>query len=147
MPPGTDWRLLKAQCYQESRLDPFARSPAGAVGLCQFMPNTWSEVARELELTGPLEPASSIRAAGFYMGKMAAIWTAERPSIDRWMLSAASYNAGAGNVIKAQTLCNGAPLYAQIAPCLHLVTGSHSEETLDYVEKILTQWYIRLIFK
>lgn len=44
LPPGWDWRLLKAMAYQESRLDPAARSASGAVGLCQVMPATASEL-------------------------------------------------------------------------------------------------------
>ena len=35
-----DWRLLAAQCYQESTFDPKARSWAGACGLMQIMPGT-----------------------------------------------------------------------------------------------------------
>ena len=35
-----DWRLLAAQCYQESTFDPNARSWAGASGLMQIMPKT-----------------------------------------------------------------------------------------------------------
>src|SRR3954463_9325121 len=32
--------LLAAQLYQESHFNPFARSPAGAAGIAQFMPST-----------------------------------------------------------------------------------------------------------
>ena len=35
-----DWRLLAAQCYQESCFDPQAKSWAGACGLMQIMPST-----------------------------------------------------------------------------------------------------------
>jgi len=37
------WTLLKAMAKVESALDPDARSHAGAVGLLQFMENTWRE--------------------------------------------------------------------------------------------------------
>ena len=37
---GWDWRLLAAQCYQESTFDPQAHSWAGACGLMQIMPGT-----------------------------------------------------------------------------------------------------------
>ena len=37
---GWDWRLMAAQCYQESAFDPNAVSWAGAQGLMQIMPST-----------------------------------------------------------------------------------------------------------
>lgn len=57
------------------------------------------------------------------------------------MISAASYNAGAGHLIKAQRLCGGGNLYRQIIPCLPQVTGKHSAETIDYVDKIIGRWW------
>ena len=38
-----DWRWLHAQAMAESGLDPRAHSPAGAMGLMQLMPATFSE--------------------------------------------------------------------------------------------------------
>ena len=142
LPLGTDWRLLKAQCYQESRLNRFARSPVGAMGLCQFMPGTWAEAKKNIpDLNSPWLPEASILAAGWYMGKLHRTWSAERPMMDRYMLAAASYNAGAGHLIKAQRLCGGDNLYIDIAPCLIQVTGHHSKETLGYVKNIIGRWW------
>lgn len=149
LPIGTDWRLLKAQCYQESKLDPFAVSPAGAVGLCQFMPGTWKDAQKAL---GPLhnvaaiDPEASILAAGWYMGKLHVSWRAERPAMDRYMLAAASYNAGIGHLVKAQTRCGGASLYRDIIPCLPAITGKHAAETKTYVERIIGTWYPRMLY-
>ena len=93
--PGIDWRLLKAQCYQESRLDPYAVSPVGAQGLCQFMPGTAEEVSKQLGVTvSPFVPEWSIQAAAFYMQRLRRGWSSPRPEIDRHSLALASYNAG-----------------------------------------------------
>lgn len=148
LPVGIDWRLLKALCIQESQLNPLAVSPAGASGLCQFMPGTWSEVSRALDLRpGDIWiPEASIRAAGFYLGRLHRTWHAERPLMDRHMLAMASYNAGAGHLIQAQRICGGGNLYAQIIPCLPQVTGRHSAETIGYVRIIMTRWWPALLF-
>lgn len=66
--------------------------------------------------------------------------------MDRMMISMASYNAGAGHLIKAQRICGGGNLYKQIIPCLPQVTGRHSKETIDYVEQIIGKWYPRMLF-
>ena len=136
-----DWRLLKAQCYQESRLNPLAVSPVGAMGLCQFMPGTARDLQKKhIDLNNFWLPDVSIRAAGIYMLQMNKYWSSPRPFMDRMKLAQASYNAGAGNIAKAQKLQDGALLYDDIIIALPQVTGRHSKETSDYVKKI-TYWY------
>lgn len=147
LPVGTDWRLLKAQCYQESRLNPLAVSPVGAMGLCQFMPLTAKEMQkRHHGLTDFWLPEVSIRAAGLYMARMNRFWSSPRPPMDRYMLALASYNAGAGNIHKAQKTCKMEVLYTPIIRCLPMVTGHHSKETIDYVERIIKEWYVVILF-
>lgn len=142
LPPGTDWRLLKAQCYQESRLIPTARSPVGAMGLCQFMPATWDDMQRaHPHLNNPWVPEMSIIAAARYMRQLNDYWHSPRPQMDRYMLALASYNAGAGNITRAQRKCDMKVLYKEIMPCLPDVTGRHSEETKGYVRNIVSRWW------
>lgn len=137
LPLGTDWRLLKAQCYQESRLNPFAVSPVGAQGICQFMPNTWRDMAKKhQELNNPWLPALSIRAAALYMQRLNNGWSSPRPQNERYKLALASYNAGFGNILNAQKECNNARLYQPIIQCLPDITGRHSKETINYVQHI-----------
>lgn len=135
---GPEWQWWKAQLYQESLLDPEAVSPAGAQGLAQFMPGTWAEVTRQLGLHGvpPSHARHAIDAGAYYMAKLQRTWKAPRPHMDRHRLAQASYNAGAGHIIKAQAVCGGPALYAEIIECLPLVTGRHSWETITYVDKI-----------
>lgn len=142
--PGYDWRWLRAQCYQESRFDPVAVSPAGARGLCQFMPGTWADARRAIGVGSVWSPAQNTWAAGWYMRRMLAIWTAERTDYQRLQLAQASYNAGAGHIIEAQRLCSDAPTWAGIAPCLPDVTGRHARETIGYVRSI-RGWFCQTV--
>lgn len=139
--PGVDYRLLKAQCYQESLLNPKAVSPVGAKGLCQFMDFTWGEVSDALKFppeATAFAPKLSITAAGYYMARMRGVWTSPRPETDRHSLALASYNAGAGNLIKAQKACGGPSLFSEIIVCLPDITGHYAKETQTYVRRIWT---------
>lgn len=128
----------KAQLYQESLLNPDAVSPVGARGLAQFMPGTWAEVQRDLGWVSvsPHSAKHSIIAGAYYMRKLRRLWSSPRPIIDRHWLAQASYNAGGGNILKAQKRCGGALRYHAIIACLPLVTGRHSAETITYTKRI-----------
>lgn len=139
LPPGMTWQQLKAQCYQESRLNPRARSPVGAQGLCQFMPATWKEMMKH-GLNNPWNAQQSIRAAAIYMNYQFRFWSSKRPWLDRSKLATANYNAGAGNMLKAQRKCLDKTLYDEIVACLPDITGHHSKETIDYVYLIHHKW-------
>lgn len=138
--PTRDWRMYKAQIIAESALNPLAVSPVGAKGLAQFMPGTWAEVSQELALPPTAEatdPFFAIPAGAYYMGSLVSKWTSPRPDIDRYCLALASYNAGFGNLLKAQLVAGGANDYAAIIAGLSQVTGDHAAETTDYVPRIL----------
>lgn len=138
--PGHDWRWLRAQCYQESRLQPRAVSPAGARGLCQFMPGTWSDAQRAIGVRDIHSATENAWAAGWYMRRQLNIWISERTDHQRLELAQASYNAGAGNILAAQRLCGGSLVWQQIRGCLPDVTGHHAIETIGYVRSI-SRWY------
>lgn len=113
------------------------------------MPGTAREVGAALNESPDAFwlPDVSIRAAGYYMGRLHRTWKAPRPQIDRHMIAMASYNAGAGHLIKAQTLCGNGALYREIIPCLPQVTGHHSRETIQYVDLIMGQWWPRMLLQ
>lgn len=145
--PGGDWRLLKAQLMQESSLKPDAVSPVGAQGIAQFMPDTWEEMkkflAYELGIiyADPFNVHHAIPACAIYMRQCYEKWTAPRPELDRYCLALASYNAGTGNILKAQGLSGGANDYVSIIAYLHRVTGiKNATETRTYVENIFGYW-------
>lgn len=141
--PGWRWEWWKAQLYQESRLDPSAVSPVGARGLAQFMPGTWRDEAGRLGFAhlSPHAAEPSILAGAAYMARLRTQWRSERPESDRRELAQASYNAGLGNILRAQQRCNGARHWPDIQRCLPLVTGeANAHETRTYVERI-ARWY------
>ena len=129
----------KAQLFQESRFKSDAVSPVGAMGLAQFMPNTWRQISKELNYpiyANPFIPKYAIFAGAYYMRKLRNSWNWKRPTMDKHKLALASYNGGIGNMIKAQRLCGNKILFKDIIPCLPQVTGHHSKETIDYVKKV-----------
>jgi Transglycosylase SLT domain/D-alanyl-D-alanine carboxypeptidase len=79
--------LLAAQLLAESGFNPRAVSPAGALGIAQFMPST----ARSYGLQDPFDPAASIDAQARLMSDL----------LRRFLsvpVALAAYNAGAGAV-------------------------------------------------
>jgi len=131
------WTNYKAQLYQESRLDTNATSPVSAMGLAQFMPYTWKDMSKRLGFkASAYDPKYAIEAGAYYMFTLRRSWKSKRPQSERQKLAQASYNAGLGNIIKAQKKCNMARMYEPIIKCLPYVTGHHSKETITYVKRI-----------
>jgi hypothetical protein len=105
--------LLAAQLYAESNFNPFARSPAGAQGIAQFMPGT----AAAMGLADPFDPGPAIDAQAHLM----------RDLLGRFgsvPLALAAYNAGSGAVAG----CGCIPPYpetrAYVARILGLLGGA-----------------------
>jgi len=135
--------LWKAQLYQESQLNPNAKSGVGAAGLAQFMPGTWRQITKAMNLgdVSRYEAVPSIEAGAYYMGKLRLQWSAPRPMMDRHDLAAASYNAGLGSLLKAQRRCGGPSAYKDIVSCLPCITGKqNAAQTTTYVDRIHRWW-------
>lgn len=80
-------RLLWQECrYREEIITGRVRSPAGALGIAQFMPAT----ARDLGID-PLDPAQAIDAAARYLAGL-------YRQFGNWTEALAAYNWGQGNV-------------------------------------------------
>jgi membrane-bound lytic murein transglycosylase MltF len=90
--------MLMAQGYQESRLDQAARSPVGAVGVMQIMPETGKDLnVGDIHLIEP-----NIHAGAKYMNQLMTRYfpDANFSEQDRTLFAFASYNAGPGNIAK-----------------------------------------------
>lgn len=136
--PEYPWCWNKAQIRAESAFRVDAVSPVGAKGLGQFMPATWKQMVRELGMesgSDAFNPALNIQATTYYMAKLRANFKAPRPEWDKHSLAMASYNAGLGNILKAQAY-TGSLMYTPMVDNLHRVTGHHHIETKNYVTRI-----------
>ena len=105
--------LLAAQLYAESGFNPFARSPAGAQGIAQFMPGT----AQSYGLDDPFDAERAIDAQAHLMRDLLRQFGAVP-------LALAAYNAGAGAV----AACGCIPPYPEtrgyVARILGLLGGA-----------------------
>jgi soluble lytic murein transglycosylase-like protein len=101
---GLTWLHLKAQCAAESLLNPNAVSPAGAVGIAQFLPSTLEEVMGPH--ADPKDPLQSIWGQAKYMN----IWLPRilakkaRVTQPEWYALLAAYNWGPGNMSRCMRL-------------------------------------------
>jgi membrane-bound lytic murein transglycosylase MltF len=93
-----DWLLMAAQGYQESGLDQSKRSPVGAIGVMQVMPETARGKAVNIPDIEKLE--SNIHAGIKYNRWMVDNFYTEEAMlpVNRQLLAFASYNAGPGRV-------------------------------------------------
>ncbi len=99
---GWDWRLLAAQCYQESGFDPQAESWMGAKGLMQIMPAT----AREMGIQpGQLtNPSVNIHTGARYLKKLIRSFSDIKDPNERTLFVLAAYNGGALHIRDAMAL-------------------------------------------
>lgn len=103
--PGIDGPLLAAQIDAESGWDPEAVSSAGAVGLAQFMPQTWTTWGRDgngNEVASPSEPHDAIVAQADFMCSLYDLGSdyveSDRVAGQPVEIALAAYNAGPGAV-------------------------------------------------
>lgn len=152
---GWDWRLLAAQCYQESAFDPNAVSWAGAQGLMQLMPAT----ASGLGLSGHdvFVPDTNIGAAARLIADLNKKLAEVSDSGERIKFILASYNGGLGHVRDAMALCQkyggDKHHWADVNQYILLLSDAQyyrdpvvkcgylrGTETSSYVTNILSHW-------
>ena len=138
-----DYLYIKSQAIAESNLNPNALSPVGAQGILQIMPNTYKDIVRKNpEIKGTAREVKwNIQAGVYYMSEIWNKWKKKQTWLDHWNFSTSSYNAGMGNIIKAQKLSKeqnlNTEIWDSIEKTLPSITKHHSNETIGYVHRII----------
>jgi membrane-bound lytic murein transglycosylase F len=96
---GFDWRLIASQIYQESHLNPYAVSPAGAKGLMQLIKPT----ALSLGVKNRFNPSQNIHGGVRYLKQLYDFFD-NASDTDRLYLALAAYNIGKAHVLDARKL-------------------------------------------
>jgi membrane-bound lytic murein transglycosylase MltF len=115
------WKRLTAQGLAESNLDENAVSPAGAMGVMQFMPASWEWCLESLNLhplTPPTYAKASIICGGWLMSVRMRAWSGRnRTPEEQWLLALSDYNGGQKFTYRAQRDCGNARDWIDIEPC------------------------------
>ena len=150
-----DWRLMAAQCYQESCFDPNAKSWAGACGLMQIMPSTAAHLGLPMSVIH--EPEANVAAAARYMAELQGHFSDVGDPAQRVLFALAAYNGGFHHIRDAMALTRkhgGNPqnwgnvreyvlrLSQPAYYCDPTVKYGYMRgtETADYVDRIRARW-------
>ncbi|MFQ3666705.1 MAG: lytic transglycosylase domain-containing protein, partial [Sphingomonadaceae bacterium] len=132
--PADRFIYAHAIARQESSFDTTALSSAGARGLMQLMPATAADVAKRLGLPFDqrrlfTDPAYNVQLGSHYLGM-------RRDGLGNWMLAAAAYNAGLGNV-RRFIAANGDPReLATTHAVIDWMEAIPIAETRSYVQRV-----------
>jgi membrane-bound lytic murein transglycosylase MltF len=136
-----DWLLIMAQGYQESGLDPNAKSHVGAIGIMQVMPATGKEM--KVGDIRQLEP--NIHAGVKYIRFMVEKYYAKEPMdlVNKELFAFASYNAGPGRVrqLRAEAKRRGLDSNLWFNNVERVAAERIGRETVQYVSNIY-KYYI-----
>ena len=152
---GWDWRLMAAQCYQESTFDPQAHSWAGACGLMQIMPRTADHLGLPRE--DLCNPERNIAAAAKYIRELSDRFADVGNPIERCCYVLASYNGGFFHIRDAMALARkqgrNPNRWSDVREyVLRLSTPAYyndpvvkygymrGSETVNYVNRIIDRW-------
>ena len=150
-----DWRLMAAQCYQESCFDPNAKSWAGACGLMQIMPSTADHLG--LPMSAIHDAESNVAAAAKYMAELQGHFSDIGDPTQRVLFALAAYNGGFHHIRDAMNLTRkhgGNPYnWGHVREyVLRLAQSAYyrdpvvkygfmrGTETADYVDRIRARW-------
>ena len=150
-----DWRLMAAQCYQESCFDPNAKSWAGACGLMQIMPSTAAHLG--LPMSAIHDAEANVAAAARYMAELQGHFSDVGDPAQRALFALAAYNGGFHHIRDAMALTRkhgGNPQnWGHVREYVLRLTQPayygdpvvkygymRGTETADYVDRIRARW-------
>ncbi|MGN1236422.1 MAG: transglycosylase SLT domain-containing protein [Bacteroidaceae bacterium] len=152
---GWDWKLIAAQCFQESAFNHKAVSWAGARGLMQIMPSTAEALG--VNPDDLFNPEINVMTSAKYMSGLNKRFEGVRNPIERIKFVLAAYNGGYGHVSDAMNLARkygkNPYLWENVGFFVqHLSEAKYyrdpivkygymvGNETYDYVNNIMMRW-------
>ena len=140
---GFEWLLVVAQGYQESGLDQSTRSPVGAIGVMQLLPETARDPNVGIADIQLVEP--NIHAGVKYLRHLVNEYF-DDPQIDptnRLLFAFASYNAGPNRIARLRTkaAAQGLDPNKWFNNVELVVAKDVGRETVQYVSNIL-EYYV-----
>jgi membrane-bound lytic murein transglycosylase MltF len=131
-----DYLLIAAQGYQESHLNPNARSPVGAIGVMQLMPKTG-----EQQHVGDIHQVDpNIHAGVKYMRFMRDHYFEGQPMtvLNKGLFTFAAYNAGVGRIeqLRKVAAARGLDPNVWFDNVERVVSERIGRETISYVSNI-----------
>ena len=132
---------MAAQGYQESTLDQKVKSPVGAIGVMQVMPQT----GKTLNVGDINEIDANIHAGVKYMRFMVDQYFKDEPmdNLNKALMTFASYNAGPGRVrqLRAETAKRGLDPNVWFGNVERVASERIGRETVTYVSNIF-KYYV-----
>jgi membrane-bound lytic murein transglycosylase MltF len=138
---GFDPLMLIAQGFQESKLDQTVRSPVGAVGVMQLMPDTGAE----MKVGDITVIESNVHAGAKYMNTIMTNYFADAhfDDMNRTLFAFAAYNAGPNRISKLRKVAADRGLDPDVwfDNVEVVVSEKVGRETTTYVRNIL-KYYV-----
>lgn len=138
-----DWKLLMAQAYQESTLNPAAVSKRGAVGIMQVLPRTARE--RYINLNSVTDLDNNVHAGTKYMRYMIDSYFSDESisGSDRLLFALASYNSGPARIMRfrKEARLEGLDPDVWFNNVEKIAARHDAVETVRYVRKV-SQFYV-----
>ena len=122
--------ILQSIIKEESHFNPLAKSCVGASGLMQLMPATYTEIAKNIGISGDIyNPESNIKAGSAYYSNLKRAFDGK----DLYAISA--YNGGIGSVKTwfSKLIYNDTDEFVEQIPY---------PETKNYVKKVFRTYWV-----